>query len=97
MLNSTELERIEQEIYSVHNCQNATNCWHFNIYKLNKYNICVFYKANNLLFFQYFMLSGAEHEKFHNLRARVQIIHLKVPQSAEHVIFSFFHIKTNNP
>ena len=28
----------EQEIYPAHKCYNA-NCWHFNIYKQDKYNI----------------------------------------------------------
>ena len=34
MLNSTE-----HEIYHAHKCSNANNCWHFNIYKHDKYKI----------------------------------------------------------
>ena len=31
MLNSTE-----DEIFSAHKCENANNCWHFNIYEQEK-------------------------------------------------------------
>ena len=34
MLNSAE-----HAIYPAHKCKNANNCWHFNIYKHDKYNI----------------------------------------------------------
>ena len=34
MLNLTE-----HEIYPAHQCYNANNFWHFNIYKHDKYNI----------------------------------------------------------
>ena len=34
MLNSAE-----HKIYPAHKCLNANNCWHFNIYEHDKYNI----------------------------------------------------------
>ena len=37
MYNSTE-----HGIFPAHKCQNINNCWHFNIYQLYKYNVCVF-------------------------------------------------------
>ena len=33
MLNSTE-----HEIFPAHKCENANNCWHFNIYEKGKYH-----------------------------------------------------------
>ena len=35
----TMLNSAEHEIYPAHKCQNANYCWHFNIYKHDKYNI----------------------------------------------------------
>ena len=32
------LNLAEHKIYLAHKCENANNCWHFNIYKLDKYN-----------------------------------------------------------
>ena len=33
------LNSAEHEIYPAHKCQNVNNCWHFNIYEHDKYNI----------------------------------------------------------
>ena len=33
------LTSAEHEIYPAHKCLNANSCWHFNIYKHDKYNI----------------------------------------------------------
>ena len=33
------LNSAEHETYPTHKCLNTNNCWHFNIYKQDKYNI----------------------------------------------------------
>ena len=43
MLNSSE-----REIYIIHRCLNANNCWHFNIYEQDNYKI--FLKPEKSLF-----------------------------------------------
>ena len=53
------------------NVKNANNCWHFNIYQHDKYNIREFKRKKKSLFFSVsvfvsswdFMLSWVEHEK----------------------------------
>ena len=64
MLNSTE-----HDIYPAHNVKMPTNCWHFNIYEQDKYNIEEFKNKNNVYFSEFkFVLAVEIHVQLLSLR-----------------------------
>ena len=77
MLNSTE-----HKIYHAHLSLNANNCWHFNVYKHDIYNICVL-KEDNSLFLNIliFILTRVEHEKINNWAWNIMLINGKTSES----------------